>query len=142
MILLLISLIALSCTTEPDPVNWGTDQCEHCRMTLADNKFGSELITKKGKCYKFDAVECMLNYMKTGKIQESDISSYVVINTSEPGQFINAKDAVYLISENFPSPMGANLSAYGSKQSAEEFQSKFKGDIKNWDDLIIKFKVK
>jgi copper chaperone NosL len=142
MILLIASLIALSCATDPEPINWGSDQCEHCRMTLADSKFGAEIVTKKGKTYKFDAVECMLSYLKSGKLQQNEISSYVVVDASNPGAFVNSKKAYYLISENFPSPMGANLSAFGTKTSAESFQKQFTGEIKSWDEIITKFKVK
>lgn len=144
MITLILSMfmsMLISCTTDPEPINYGTDQCDHCRMTIVDNKFGSEIITKKGKVYKFDAAECMVRFMKEGKIKEEDIETRLVTDASKPGQFINANEAVYLISENFPSPMGANLSAYGSRSDAEKFQKDYSGELKTWDEILIKFKA-
>lgn len=134
--------VLLSCSTEPEPIKYGTDQCDLCRMTIMDNKFGSEIINNKGKVYKFDAAECMLRFIKEGKIKQEDIKSRLVTDASEPGQFVDAVNATYLISENFPSPMGANLSAYGSKENAEKFQKNYPGELMTWEEILIKFKAK
>ena len=141
IILMAITLVFTSCSIDPEPLNYGKDQCEHCRMTIMDNKFGAEIITKKGKIYKFDAAECMIRFVKEGKVNDGDVSKYLVIDASKPANFINAKDAVYLISDNFPSPMGADLSAYGSRTDAENFQKQYSGEIKDWDEVLIKLKA-
>jgi copper chaperone NosL len=133
--LFLLTIVFSSCSTEPEPINFGTDQCENCKMTIADNKFGSELITNKGKVYKFDAVECMINYTNVGKIMKQDVGKYLVINTAKPGELIDAVKAVYLRSENFPSPMGEYLSAYGSREEAAQFYDKYQGEYLTWDKL-------
>ena len=136
-----ITLVFTSCSIDPEPLNYGKDQCEHCRMTIMDNKFGAEIITKKGKIYKFDAAECMIRFVKEGKVNDGDVSKYLVIDASKPASFINAKDAMYLISENFPSPMGADLSAYGTRADVENFQKQYSGEIKDWDEVLIKLKA-
>lgn len=141
LILSMLMSLLLSCSTGPEPINYGFDQCDHCRMTIMDNKFGSEIISNKGKVYKFDAAECMVRFVKDAKIKEEDIKSRLVTDASKPGQFVDAVNAAYLISEKFPSPMGANLSAYGSKVDAEKFQKNFPGELKTWDEILIKFKV-
>ena len=138
IILMAIALVFTSCSIDPEPLNYGKDQCDHCRMTIMDSKFGAEIITKKGKIYKFDAAECMIRFVKEGKIGEGEVSKYLVIDASKPAQFIDAKDAVYLISENFPSPMGADLSAYGTRNNAENFQMQYSGEIKDWDGVLTK----
>ena len=141
--IILITLLTMfgSCSTGPEPINYGSDQCDNCRMTIMDNKFGSEIISNKGKVYKFDAAECMVRFVKEGKIKQEDIQNRLVTDASKPGQFVDAVNAVYLISEKFPSPMGANLSAYGSKSDAEKFQKDFSGELKTWDEILIKFKA-
>ena len=30
-------------------------------MTIVDPRYGAELVTTKGKVYKYDAVECLIN---------------------------------------------------------------------------------
>ena len=142
--LLLISLFAaaLSCSSEPEEINFGKDQCDLCKMTITDIKFGAEIITKKGKAHKFDAVECMMNSLSAGNIKPEDAVGYYVIDAANPKQLIDAAKAAYLISENFPSPMGAGLSAFRNKTDAEQFQKNYGGELKTWDELKAKFRVK
>jgi copper chaperone NosL len=57
--------ILLGCQpTGPDPIAFGKDQCHYCRMTIAEPNYGAELITEKGRVYKYDAAECMVNQLK------------------------------------------------------------------------------
>lgn len=139
---LALPILLQSCTTKPEPINYGSDQCDHCRMTIMDNKFGAEIITKKGKIYKFDAAECMLMFVKQGKIKDEEVGTYLVTDASKPAQFTDAKTSSYLISENFPSPMGANLSTYGNRSDAERFQKQYPGEIKDWNSMLTKFGIK
>ena len=59
--MLLIGLAMLSSCgkNNPDPLVLNKDQCESCKMTYADIRFGAECITSKGKVYKFDDLSCM-----------------------------------------------------------------------------------
>ena len=141
MNLLLISLIILlSCSKDISPLEYGKDQCDHCRMTLTDRKYGAEIITKKGKTIKFDAAECMLNYLKEKKIDESDIEKYLVINLSDPGALIYAISADYLISPELRSPMGENISSFADKNSTEKYLKNFGGTVYSWEELKKKLK--
>lgn len=142
MILAFMLITAFSCSTDPEPINFGADQCTHCKMNISDTKFGAEIVTKKGKVFKYDAVECMLNTVSMEKVPKGDIAGYWAVDASNPKQLLDAVTAVYLISEKFPSPMGADLSAFSKKNGAEEFQKQYGGELKSWSDLLVKFKVK
>ena len=50
-------------------------------MTIVDKLHAAEIVTKKGKVYKFDATECMINY-----IDELDTQNciYLSNNYTEP----------------------------------------------------------
>ena len=50
----LLTLSLSSCSTAPQPIRIGQDNCDFCKMTISDNRFGAEIITKKGKVYIFD----------------------------------------------------------------------------------------
>jgi copper chaperone NosL len=134
--------ILLSCSTEPEPINFGKDQCDLCKMTITDTKFGAEIVTKKGKAHKFDAAECMMNSLSLNNIKYHDSGGFYVIDAANPKQLIDAVKATYLISEHFPSPMGADLSAFANRTDAEQFQKNYGGELKSWDELKAKFKVK
>lgn len=141
-ILLIILILLTSCSKEVATIEYGADQCEHCKMTLTDKKYGALLFTNKGKSYKFDAAECMLDYVKEDRINENEIDKYFVINLTEPGVLTDATDATYLISPELSSPMGENISSFKSKTDAEKYCKQYGGEILNWSELKSKFKFK
>ena len=131
---LFLSASLSGCSNEPEPINFGSDECSHCRMTIMNNKYGAEILTSKGKVYKFDATECMIAYLSESQ-DKHDKDLMFVIDASDPGKLIPAKDAFYLISENLRSPMGENLTAFGDKSKAEEFREKYHGNIYNFNEV-------
>ena len=138
-----ISLIALlllffSCNVGPEPINYGSDGCHFCSMTIVDKVHAAEVVTTKGKVYKFDATECMINFMDD--FDTSEIKLYLSNNYTEPEALIDATKATFLISENIPSPMGAFLSAFKKKADAEKFQTEKGGELYTWETLLVKFK--
>lgn len=140
IIIFSILLFFFSCSLESEPINYGTDQCDHCRMTIMDKKFGAEIITKKGKAVKFDALECMINYQLENKINESDVDKYYCVDYSEPAKLKDAKEMTYLVSPKIKSPMGENISAYSGKNTAEKSLNDFGGEIFNWEGIKNRLK--
>lgn len=137
---IILFLFLVSCSKEISPIEYGTDQCEHCRMTITDQKYGAEIISKKGKTFKFDAAECMLNFVNAKKIDANEVGNYFVVNLAEPGKLIDAENAVYLISPNLHSPMGGNISSFADMTTADKFLKENSGVIYKWDELRNKFK--
>lgn len=133
-------LFFFSCSLESEPINYGTDQCDHCRMTIMDKKFGAEIITKKGKALKFDALECMINYQLENKINESDVDKYYCVDYSGPAKLKDAKEMTYLVSPKIKSPMGENISAYSEKNTAEKTFNDFGGEIFSWEGIKNRLK--
>lgn len=127
-------LMLISCNASPQPIDYGKDGCHFCKMTIVDKVHAAEIVTKKGKVYKFDATECMINFIK--EFESSEIKLYLSNNYTEPEALIDATNATFLISENIPSPMGAFLSAFKSRADAEKAQSKKSGTLYNWNELI------
>lgn len=138
-----VAILLMSCDTGPQPIKYGKEDCHHCKMKIIDDRFGSEIVTKKGKVFKFDAAECMIRYyLDLNNDQKHNVKEILVTDASERGLLINAITANYLISENFPSPMGADLSAFNKKEKAEEYQKEHSGDLYNWGALLGKFTKK
>jgi len=125
----LLFLSFFSCTSDrPEPINLGKDLCEYCRMAIADKRFAAEVITKKGRVYKFDSIECMVAYYNEN---EEYIKKAYVTNFSNPEEFIEAEKAIYVRSQEIRSPMGMNLSAYKDMERAKSV----KGEILDWKGL-------
>ncbi len=140
LFILSFSVIAISCNHDPEPINFNSDQCALCKMTIEDTRFGAELISKKGKVFKFDATECLVKYINKGKISEEEISKLYVIDFSQPTALVDVLQVTFLISENLPSPMGANLSAFLNKNDAQKQKSEKGGELYNWGELKKKLK--
>ena len=117
-ILSVVTISLVSCSLDMKPINYNEDQCASCKMIISDKRFGAELVTNKGKVFKYDAAECMLREVaKEGKRKYARIG---ITHFIDPGTLKNAEEAAYLVSENRPSPMGANLSCYASRVEAEK----------------------
>lgn len=136
----ILLFILNSCSKEPEQFLLGTDVCEHCKMTIVDPKWGAEIVMKTGKVIKFDVVECMVLHIEEDKLLEEKISALWTINYLEPGTFIDAKNAAYIRSLEFNSPMGLNAIAIPSRSDAVKIKLNKKPEIISWTELnsIIK----
>ena len=123
----------VSCKVAPEQINYGSDACHFCKMTIVDQQHSAQYVTKKGKQFKFDAIECLVN-----ELAEKDadkIGILLVADYLEPGQMTSATTATYLISKEIKSPMGAYLSALSSSEKAKELQQKYSGETYSWESL-------
>lgn len=102
-------------------------------MTIVDNQHAAEAVTSKGKVYKYDAIECLINDLK--QKNEIDFSLLFVNDYSAPGALIDAKTATFLISKEIKSPMGAFLSAFEKHEEAQKVMNEHKGDLFNWEEI-------
>lgn len=134
--LLIAAMLLVSCSTNPVPFQPGKDACDICKMTIMDTHFGGQVITKKGKMYKFDDVYCMISFLRSGSINKADIAQNVIIDFERPNEFLPVNDAFFLVSPNLKSPMSSNTAGFSSKQIAERAKDKFTGEIKLWEDLL------
>jgi copper chaperone NosL len=130
-----VSLLVLtSCNIGPKAIVYGNDGCHFCKMTIVDKVHAAEIVTNKGKIYTFDATECMVNFQK--EFDTLEIKLYLSNNYNEPEALIDATKATFLISKNIPSPMGAYLSAFKTKNEALMVQSEKGGTLYSWQELL------
>ena len=120
-------------------MEYGSDACHLCEMTIVDKQHSAQIVSCKGKAYKYDSIECMIRSTQKS-MKDTDISLYLVADFSKPGELVNAKNATYLISENILSPMGANLSAFSSSGDAKDTQEEFSGKLYSWDEIQAHFR--
>lgn len=135
-----LMLLASSCNIGPKPINYGSDGCHFCSMTIVDKQHAAQFVTKKGKVFKFDAAECMMNHLN--EIDKTIVSLFLVNDYNTPGELVDATKATYLISKNIPSPMGEYLTAFEIKETAEKAQADNEGKLFTWEELSNRFKIK
>lgn len=133
----LLILTFVSCKVSPEPINYGSDVCHYCSMTIVDKQHAAEYVTKKGRAYKFDSIECMMNNLKD--VDTAEVALYLVDDFGNPGKLINATEAIYIVSKNITSPMGAFLSAFGSEENANIVQEEQGGQLFSWEGLQERF---
>lgn len=131
--LIILLVLMASCSTQPEPINYGSDACHYCKMTIVSKTHAAQAVSKKGKQFKYDAIECMVNDINDEN--NAEMSILLVANYLSAGNMIPAETATYLISENIPSPMGANLSATASKAEAEQLKTENGGELFDWSTL-------
>jgi copper chaperone NosL len=102
----------------PEAIRFGQDQCIYCRMTIADPRFGAELITDKGRVLKYDAAECMIHHLASDAPPHRALFA---IAYDTPRELYPVDSLVYVLSPTFKSPMGANLA--GLRYSGERRDS-------------------
>ena len=133
--IILIASVFVGCNSSVKPIEYGVDACYYCDMTVVENQYGAELVTDKGKVRTFDAIECLVRYIRKNPQLKFD---HLVVNVfDQPGKLLNAKHCTYLISRTMPSPMGAYLTAFSTNEKALEMQKKKMGDLYSWDDILV-----
>lgn len=109
----------LSCTQSgPKDIALGKDQCDNCKMTITDLKYAAELITEKGKVFKFDDLSCMSMYESSNPEKAVKATKYVVDYPS--GKFLELKKATLVKGGTIKSPMGGNTQSYQDKAAAQK----------------------
>lgn len=130
----LLSSYFTSCSVKPQDIHYGQDMCDYCKMSIVDNRYGSEIVSDKGKIYKFDAIECMINFIKENK--NTDYKYKLVTYFDDPGKLQDAETAAFLITDKLPSPMRGDINAFANIEKANEYQKKYGGEIYTWKELL------
>lgn len=116
-----------ACSTEPEPVRFGKDKCEYCDMMIANPNYGAELVTKKGRVHKFDAVECLVNYKNEN---DAGFAHQLAIAFDDPKKLHPIDSLSFIISKKYQSPMGKNLAAFLEPQD-----SKAPDKVRSWKEV-------
>jgi len=132
-------LFLLACQPEAEPIRYGKDACDYCRMQITDQRYGAEMVTKTGKVYKFDAIECLINY-SLNEDHDNTKTKMMLVNTfDKPGELLPVQGCVFLHSKEMPSPMGMYLTAFHDPDSAHSVWEEQGGYVWKWDVLQNKF---
>ncbi len=138
--LFILSIIATSlftsCRRGPQKIDIGKDSCAECKMTIMDARFGGEIITKKGKILKFDDAHCVAIFLERRGVELSSIHRTLFMDYDHPNEFLDVREAEFIVSSQLKSPMGGNAAAFKNKQAAEKRSADFPGSKStNWATL-------
>ena len=132
----LMLLLFSSCNTGPQPIITGKDICDFCKMPVSDNRLGAEIVTKKGKVFKFDDAHCIISFMSSKEFkQEKGYDVYFVDYTGNHS-LIPAAIAFFFKSDTLRSPMNGNIAAFSNADSMRFAMNKYSGTVLSWNQLI------
>lgn len=138
--LIFIVVLFVSCSQDPEPLRYGKDACHTCKMTLMDKKFGAELVTAKGKVYKFDDVNCMANFINSDYLADETLIHKLIVDYSQPEKLIPAEEAFYLKSDQIRTPMASEIAAFETERLMQKHKTKLKGIYLGWGEVMTQFK--
>jgi len=133
--LLLILTSLTGCSSGPSPIHYGQDNCDNCKMTITDRRFGFEILTEKGKAYKFDDIHCLLDFIRSGRIPKKDIAGIYFADFSGNGQLLGQQSCYLLKSPVLHSPMNGDIAAFASLDSMNKYKKDLQGQLVSWKDL-------
>lgn len=105
-----------------------------------DNGFGCELVSHKGKVFKFDDLHCMVKYTQITESQSTDYK-YIAINPLDAkGKLYPTDSAFFVQSEELRSPMAGNIGAFSTLKAAEKYISQdTTAKQLTWQDVLEAF---
>ncbi len=127
-VLLFSMLFVDSCTTGPEAIRLGKDNCAFCKMTISDSRFGSEIVTSTGKVFKFDDIQCMEQFMKEADEKVRKNSGVYLVDFCGNHGFLSTEKSILLKSVALKSPMNGNVAAFSSLDSFNAVKNIYPGD--------------
>lgn len=123
----IVSITFFSCSTTPEPIRYGEDYCHFCEMTIVSQAHSARAVSTKGKQFKYDAIECMMNDIIKS---QTEMAVKQVADFANPGAMIDVEKAGFIVNDTINSPMGENLAALEKGSSENLF---------TWNELKTRF---
>lgn len=140
-VLAMAGLSILGCSAGPEPLRYGQDDCANCKMTLTDNRFGAEILTQKGKAYKFDDLNCLVQFLDKGPVPAAEVAHILSADFNKPGSLINVENAFFLENETVRSPMRADVATFSTEADRAGLKRQLGGGWEmTWSDVRENFK--
>ena len=136
IITVIAAVLLAGCNPKPEKIAFGKDNCGECKMTIMDPKFGAEIVTKKGKVYKFDDVHCVATFMEKRGVEMGDIHHTLFVDYNNSNEFVKVGAVEFVVSSQLKSPMGGNAAAFKNEAEARKKAAELDGSkVTNWSTL-------
>ena len=131
----LLGLLIVGCQApradQPPQIRYGEETCAFCGMLISEERFAAALTTATGETEAFDDVACLLH-----DLTRPDRSKvHVWVHDYHSGRWLEAPRAVFVHSDDVPTPMGGGLFAFSTQEAAEQFARDVHGTVAPFDQL-------
>ncbi len=135
VIALILSTTISSCSTASEPIKLGTDNCSFCQMTISNSRFGAEIVTKKGKAFKYDDLICLSSDIKKRNLTPEIIKDIYSTDFCGTHQLTNIQKSFFMQNNDLRSPMGGNVASFANLDSLNFYVSQMNGKVVSWEML-------
>jgi copper chaperone NosL len=135
-VILSVMMMLQGCNTGPEPIAYGKDQCHFCKMIISERSFGAELVTTKGKVFKFDDTHCIASFLKSNYLEKPEIAAAYLVDYAQKEKLIPAETAFLLKGDKIRGPMGGDVAAFETEASMNTFQKQWNAVVIKWTDVI------
>jgi copper chaperone NosL len=125
--MLFLAMSTTGCEARPQPIRYGQDECADCKMMISDQRFGAEIVTRKGRVVKFDDVGCMQSFLARGAVSRDEIRSSVVSDFNQPNHFLALDAAFFLKNDALKSPMRSDTAAFATEAEMQKVKERLGG---------------
>jgi copper chaperone NosL len=132
---LLLPVLLNSCEAKPEAIVAGKDICYFCKMGITDAKYAGEILTKKGKAFKFDDAHCLLAFIKANMLEAAEIKDIYLADFSDGHSLLKVNDAFLLQSDAIRGPMNGNVIAFKQQDSLQKMAAQLHGSEITWNAL-------
>lgn len=134
--ILFLAIFMTGCKPKPEKILPGKDNCAECKMTIMDARFSAEIVTKKGKVYKFDDTHCVAAFLQRRGVELDNIHQTLFSDYNNSNEFVKVNSAEFVVSSQLKSPMGGNAAAFKNGAEAKKKAAELEGSkITNWATL-------
>lgn len=134
-IVVTLMLFTIGCSTGPEPIKTGTDSCHYCKMTITDNRYGAEIVTTKGKVFKYDDPYCLFAGIEDHTIDTKNIKNIYFTDFTSPHKLIKAEEAFYIKSTQLNAPMGGEVAVFSAIDSLKKIAPQLNGTEAPWSQI-------
>ncbi len=127
-----------SCDTGAEPIVFSKDPCHFCKMIISDKRFGAELVTAKGKVFKFDDTYCIISFLKSNDLRQSEMGAVYIVDYAQKEKLIAAETAFLLKSDIIRGPMGGDVAAFETEAAMKPYQQQWNATIIKWTHVVAK----
>jgi copper chaperone NosL len=116
-------------------IQYNVDACDHCRMTIADPRFASQLVTRTGKVYRFDDPRCLASFVAAQRVPPADVHSIWLNDFDTPDRLVRADEALFVVSDRIRAPMNGGAAAFATRADADRLASSTGGRVQSWQEF-------
>ncbi len=133
--LLLLTGCGKEATLEPPKIYFGQAVCDVCGMIVSDERFSAaEVVIRDGQVV-------VRAFDDTGEVFGLTVPVGVeyawYVHDMYSLEWVDARDAVYLRSDELHTPMGLGIAAFATRAAAESAQAELGGEVLVFDDLWV-----